>query len=180
MHLRSPRRSGGAWPPKSSIYLFRTDGMSCSRELVTGSGRITFAHPTTQQQLLVWRDRPRTVMVIKKLGKELNSQFFEVGGRPGQLWVGRGAASKSTLDAQLRRQTAAGSATTSTPCQTHELTPPNRHAAALPPPHQTVRYLGETEGMQVIVEPTMYDECRASRQVEGAYLHTYTPEERER
>jgi len=69
---------GGVWPPKSSIYLFRTDGMSCSRELVTGSGRITFAHPTTQQQLLVWRDRPRTVMVIKKLGKELNPHFFEV------------------------------------------------------------------------------------------------------
>ena len=52
--------------------------MSCSRELVTGSGSITFAHPTTQQQLLVWRDRPRTVMVIKKLGRELNKQFYEV------------------------------------------------------------------------------------------------------
>jgi hypothetical protein len=35
---RTPRiRSGaGPWPPKSSLYLFRTDGMSCSRELVTG------------------------------------------------------------------------------------------------------------------------------------------------
>ncbi|GBF92618.1 ATP-NAD kinase [Raphidocelis subcapitata] len=113
--------SGGAWPPKSSLYLFRTDGMSCSRELVTGNGRITFAHPTTQQQLLVWRDRPRTVMVIKKLGRELNAQFFEV-----------------------------------------------------------VRYLGETEGMRVIVEPAMYDEARASRQVEGPWLHTFEQAERER
>jgi hypothetical protein len=86
-----------------------------------GNGRITFAHPTTQQQLLVWRDRPRTVMVIKKLGRELNSQFFEV-----------------------------------------------------------VRYLGETEGMRVIVEPAMYDEARSSRQVEGEWLHTFEPQERER
>ena len=44
-----------------------------------GAGRITFAHPTTQQQLLVWRERPRTALVIKKLGKELKRQFFEVG-----------------------------------------------------------------------------------------------------
>lgn len=111
----------GPWPPKSSLYLFRTDGMSCSRELVTGAGRITFTHPTTQQQLLVWRDLPKTAMVIKKLGKELNHHFFEV-----------------------------------------------------------VRYLGETEGLRVIVEPSMHEECRASRQVEGPYLHTFTREEGER
>lgn len=43
-----------------------------------GSGRISFAHPTTQQQLLVWKERPKTVLVIKKLGKELNRQFFKV------------------------------------------------------------------------------------------------------
>lgn len=45
---------------------------------------------------------------------------------------------------------------------------------------QVVRYLGETEGMQVIVEPSMFDECRASRQIEGDYLRTFTPEEREK
>lgn len=28
------------WPPKSSLYLFRTDGMSCSREFVTGEDRM--------------------------------------------------------------------------------------------------------------------------------------------
>jgi hypothetical protein len=32
----------------------------------------------------------------------------------------------------------------------------------------------------VIVEPPMYDECRASRQVEGPYLHTFGPQEGER
>ena len=34
--------------------------------------------------------------------------------------------------------------------------------------------------MTVIVEPAMYDEARASRQVEGAYLRTFAPAERER
>eukprot|EP00879_Flechtneria_rotunda_P007391 GHRR01007753.1.p1 GENE.GHRR01007753.1~~GHRR01007753.1.p1 ORF type:complete len:584 (+),score=189.94 GHRR01007753.1:471-2222(+) len=66
------------WPQKSSLFLFRTDGMSCSRELVTGTGRFQFAHPSTQQHLLVWRDRPKVVMVIKKLGRELTQEFMEV------------------------------------------------------------------------------------------------------
>ena len=43
-----------------------------------------------------------------------------------------------------------------------------------------VRYLGEVEGLRVIVEPTMYDECRSSRQVEGPYLHTFLPGEADR
>eukprot|EP00775_Hariotina_reticulata_P010371 gene10371-10529_t len=66
------------WPQKSSLFLFRTDGLSCSRELVTGTGRFQFAHPSTQQHLLVWRDRPKVVMIIKKLGSELNNEFFSV------------------------------------------------------------------------------------------------------
>lgn len=67
-----------SWPQKSSLFLFRTDGKSCSRELVTGTGRFHFAHPSTQQHLLVWRDRPKVVMVIKKLGRELTDEFMEV------------------------------------------------------------------------------------------------------
>eukprot|EP00882_Tetradesmus_deserticola_P008674 GHRQ01009145.1.p1 GENE.GHRQ01009145.1~~GHRQ01009145.1.p1 ORF type:complete len:323 (+),score=97.29 GHRQ01009145.1:158-1126(+) len=67
-----------SWPQKSSLFLFRTDGMSCSRELVTGTGTFRFSHPSTQQHLLVWRDRPKVVMVIKKLGNELLPEFLEV------------------------------------------------------------------------------------------------------
>lgn len=44
----------------------------------TGTGRFHFAHPSTQQHLLVWRDRPKVVMVIKKLGRELTEEFLEV------------------------------------------------------------------------------------------------------
>eukprot|EP00882_Tetradesmus_deserticola_P018132 GHRQ01019457.1.p2 GENE.GHRQ01019457.1~~GHRQ01019457.1.p2 ORF type:complete len:118 (+),score=36.16 GHRQ01019457.1:521-874(+) len=56
--------------------------MSCSRELVTGTGTFRFSHPSTQQHLLVWRDRPKVVMVIKKLGSELLPEFLEVTRSP--------------------------------------------------------------------------------------------------
>lgn len=48
--------------------------------LHTGTGRFRFSHPSTQQHLLVWRDRPKVVMVIKKLGRELVHEFLEVRG----------------------------------------------------------------------------------------------------
>eukprot|EP00798_Chlamydomonas_sp_ICE-L_P002787 gene2787-12662_t len=76
-----PSRIGGNdanWPDKSSLYILRTDGNSCSRELVTGTGKLTFAYPSTQQHLLVWKERPRSVMVLKKLGEELVDEFLEV------------------------------------------------------------------------------------------------------
>ena len=61
------------------MYVMRTDGKSCSRELVTGNalkkgggdatsntapppagtGKLTFAYPSTQQHLLVWRRQPK-------------------------------------------------------------------------------------------------------------------------
>ncbi|EFJ43854.1 hypothetical protein VOLCADRAFT_118925, partial [Volvox carteri f. nagariensis] len=66
------------WPRKSSLYILRTDGKSCSRELVTGTGKLHFAYPSTQQHLLVWRHRPKSVMVIMKLGDELLQPFLEV------------------------------------------------------------------------------------------------------
>lgn len=64
------------WPLKSSMYLLRTDGKSCSRELVTGTGHLRFAYPSTQQHMLVWRNRPKSVMVIKKLGADLTQEFL--------------------------------------------------------------------------------------------------------
>lgn len=50
----------------------------CRSHVRTGTGRFHFAHPSTQQHLLVWRDRPKVVMVIKKLGRELTDEFMEV------------------------------------------------------------------------------------------------------
>ncbi|GAX83042.1 hypothetical protein CEUSTIGMA_g10468.t1 [Chlamydomonas eustigma] len=67
-----------AWPNKSSLYILRTDGKSCTRELVTGKGKLAFAYPSTQQHLLVWRNQPKSVMVIKKLGDELLEEFVKV------------------------------------------------------------------------------------------------------
>ncbi|MEW5303477.1 MAG: hypothetical protein WDW36_006164 [Sanguina aurantia] len=44
----------------------------------TGTGKLQFAYPSTQQQLLVWRTRPRSVMLVMKLGDELLPQLLEV------------------------------------------------------------------------------------------------------
>lgn len=37
-----------------------------------------FAYPSTQQHLLVWRTKPKTVMVLMKLGDELLLEFLQV------------------------------------------------------------------------------------------------------
>lgn len=42
------------------------------------NGSLQFDHPVSQQQLLVWRSRPRCVMVLKKLGTDLLSDFMDV------------------------------------------------------------------------------------------------------
>jgi hypothetical protein len=47
----------------------------------SGNGKLHFAHPSTQQQLLVWRDRPKAVLVIKKLGDELLQEFNSVSAQ---------------------------------------------------------------------------------------------------
>ncbi|CAI5954465.1 unnamed protein product [Closterium sp. NIES-65] len=62
---------------KAEMYLVRTDGISCTREKVTAS-TLAFSHPSTQQQMLMWRTRPRTVLLLKKLGTELMSEAMEV------------------------------------------------------------------------------------------------------
>lgn len=47
------------------------------------------AHPSTQQQLLVWRSRPRSVLVLKRLGEESREEFSDVvdylGSEQGML-----------------------------------------------------------------------------------------------
>eukprot|EP01023_Acetabularia_acetabulum_P004441 TRINITY_DN11853_c0_g1_i11.p1 TRINITY_DN11853_c0_g1~~TRINITY_DN11853_c0_g1_i11.p1 ORF type:complete len:442 (-),score=18.85 TRINITY_DN11853_c0_g1_i11:47-1177(-) len=75
------------WPKKSDMYLVRSDGNSCAREFVRGSGKLTFAFPSTNQHLLIWRQRPKTVLIIKKLGSQLLPEFKQVveflGGEQG-------------------------------------------------------------------------------------------------
>ncbi|KAL3638853.1 NAD kinase 2, mitochondrial [Castilleja foliolosa] len=62
---------------KAEMFLVRTDGFSCSREKVTESS-LAFTHPSTQQQMLLWKSTPKTVLLLKKLGKELMEQAKEV------------------------------------------------------------------------------------------------------
>ncbi|CAM8885509.1 unnamed protein product [Rhodiola kirilowii] len=62
---------------KAEMFLVRTDGYSCTREKVTESS-LAFSHPSTQQQMLMWKSTPRTVLLLKKLGQELMEQAKEV------------------------------------------------------------------------------------------------------
>ncbi|MCO5576392.1 hypothetical protein L7F22_030202 [Adiantum nelumboides] len=55
---------------KAEMYLVRTDGFLCTREKVKES-TLAFTHPSTQQQMLMWKTAPRTVLLLKKLGDEL-------------------------------------------------------------------------------------------------------------
>ncbi|KAK9054249.1 hypothetical protein SSX86_025327 [Deinandra increscens subsp. villosa] len=62
---------------KAEMFLVRTDGISCTREKVTESS-MAFSHPSTQQQMLMWKSSPKTVLLLKKLGEELMDQAKEV------------------------------------------------------------------------------------------------------
>jgi NAD+ kinase len=62
---------------KAEMFLVRTDGFSCAREQVTESS-LAFTHPSTQQQMLMWKTTPKTVLLLKKLGKELMEEAKEV------------------------------------------------------------------------------------------------------
>ncbi|KAI3785338.1 hypothetical protein L1987_44454 [Smallanthus sonchifolius] len=62
---------------KAEMFLVRTDGFSCTREKVTESS-LAFTHPSTQQQMLMWKSLPKTVLLLKKLGQELMEQAKEV------------------------------------------------------------------------------------------------------
>lgn len=62
---------------KAEMFLVRTDGFSCSREKVTESS-LAFTHPSTQQQMLLWKSPPKTALLLKKLGQELMEEAKEV------------------------------------------------------------------------------------------------------
>ncbi|XP_057973861.1 NAD kinase 2, chloroplastic isoform X2 [Malania oleifera] len=62
---------------KAEMFLVRTDGFSCTRERVTESS-LAFTHPSTQQQMLMWKSTPKTVLLLKKLGPELMEEAKEV------------------------------------------------------------------------------------------------------
>jgi NAD+ kinase len=62
---------------KAEMFLVRTDGFSCTREKVTESS-LAFTHPSTQQQMLMWKSPPKTVLLLKKLGNELMEEAKEV------------------------------------------------------------------------------------------------------
>ncbi|KAK6786987.1 hypothetical protein RDI58_015512 [Solanum bulbocastanum] len=61
---------------KAEMFLVRTDGYSCTREKVTESS-LAFTHPSTQQQMLLWKSPPKTVLLLKKLGHELMEEAKE-------------------------------------------------------------------------------------------------------
>lgn len=62
---------------KAEMFLVRTDGFSCTREKVTETS-LAFTHPSTQQQMLMWKSPPKTVLLLKKLGSELMEEAKEV------------------------------------------------------------------------------------------------------
>ncbi|MCO5597955.1 hypothetical protein L7F22_052043 [Adiantum nelumboides] len=62
---------------KAEMYLVRTDGFSCTREKVKES-TLAFTHPSTQQQMLMWKTAPKTVLLLKKLGSELMEEAQKV------------------------------------------------------------------------------------------------------
>ena len=39
---------------------------------------LAFTHPSTQQQMLMWKSPPKTVLLLKKLGDELMEEAKEV------------------------------------------------------------------------------------------------------
>ncbi|XP_062099273.1 NAD kinase 2, chloroplastic [Humulus lupulus] len=61
---------------KAEMFLVRTDGFSCTREKVTEAS-LAFTHPSTQQQMLMWKTTPKTVLLLKKLGPELMEEAKE-------------------------------------------------------------------------------------------------------
>jgi NAD+ kinase len=51
---------------------------ACVCFCVAADGSLHFEHPISQQHLLVWKSRPKCVMVLKKLGEELMEEYISV------------------------------------------------------------------------------------------------------
>ncbi|KAL2339737.1 hypothetical protein Fmac_007677 [Flemingia macrophylla] len=62
---------------KAEMFLVRTDGFSCARERVSEAS-LAFTHPSTQQQMLMWKSTPKTVLLLKKPGEQLMEEAREV------------------------------------------------------------------------------------------------------
>ena len=62
------------------MYLIRTDGFSCTREHVENR-ELKISHPSTQQMILVWREPPKTIFLLKKIGNALLPQLIEIQTR---------------------------------------------------------------------------------------------------
>ena len=65
-------------------------------------------HPSTQQQLLVWRSRPRSVLVLKRLGEESRAEFAAVvdylGREQGMLVLVEPHELEKTAETLLARE----------------------------------------------------------------------------
>lgn len=59
------------------MYIIRTDGFTCTREEVE-ERMLKISHPSTQQLVLVWREPPKRILILKKLGMALLPQLVEV------------------------------------------------------------------------------------------------------
>ncbi|CAD6257763.1 unnamed protein product [Miscanthus lutarioriparius] len=55
----------------------KSDNVDGNIEKVTESS-LAFTHPSTQQQMLMWKSPPKTVLLLKKLGNELMEEAKEV------------------------------------------------------------------------------------------------------
>lgn len=44
---------------KTELFILRTDGKSCTREIVNESGSLYFECTSTNQHLLLWKTRPK-------------------------------------------------------------------------------------------------------------------------
>ena len=65
---------------KAKFQLCRTDGFTCETESehVADGTFVKFDGPATQNHMLVWKSRPRTVLVLKKRGRALLPHLAEV------------------------------------------------------------------------------------------------------
>lgn len=61
---------------KSAISLIRCDGYMCERESVAGS-HIAFRGAATEQVMLVWNEKPQTILLLVKKGVELMGKVLQ-------------------------------------------------------------------------------------------------------
>ena len=65
-------------PPRAPPPPFLSSRPKTPPQTKTAGGTLKLVHPSTQQQLLVWRSRPRSVLVLKRLGEDSRDEFAAV------------------------------------------------------------------------------------------------------